>query len=153
MKAVVCGSRDAVRPEAVFDFLDSIHAVTPIELVIEGGQRKWKDRKIVGGVDWFANQWAKARGVQVITVEARWDDLTIPGMIRTDASGRKTNIGAGVARNRAMVNDYGATHCILFWGGRNTRSVENAAKEAGLPIIEAPNDRVLEAHGHPARTA
>lgn len=153
MKAVVCGSRDTVEPDAIFDFLDSIHAVTPIELIIEGGQRTWKDRKIVGGVDWFANQWAKARGVPVKTVEARWNDLTIPGVIRVDGRGRKTNLGAGPARNREMANDHGATHCIAFWGGRGTASMVNEAKTACLTIIEAPNDRALEAHGFTRRTA
>lgn len=153
MRAVVCGSRDAVSPEVVFDFLDSIHAVTPIELVIEGGQRKWKDRKIIGGVDWFANQWAKARGVELRTVEARWSDLSIPGVIRTQPNGQKINLGAGPARNREMANDHGATYCIAFWGGRGTASMVNEAKSAGLIIIEAPNDRIQEAHGYAWRSA
>jgi len=42
-------------------------------LVIEGGQRTLDEQKrVVGGVDWFARRWAEDSGIKCETVRAEW---------------------------------------------------------------------------------
>lgn len=59
MRVLVCG-RDAERAH-LFAQLDAIHAVTPIEVIIEGGD---------GGAHTLAASWARVRGVSSWRVPA-----------------------------------------------------------------------------------
>jgi YspA, cpYpsA-related SLOG family len=146
MKVVICGSRDFTDGEAMFRWLDKFHAQRPITLVIEGGQRKWDTaaRKHIGGADFWANQWAKARGIECQTVEAEWNNLSLPGQQRWYSNGRKINLGAGPIRNKRMATEFGATACISFGGGRGTASMEFEAKLAGLELIDVTADMLRE---------
>lgn len=146
MKVVICGSRDFTDGEAMFRWLDRFHTTRPITLVIEGGQRKWDkvDRKYIGGADFWAHQWAKARGIEVITVKADWDSLSVPGQQKMGANGKLYNSEAGPRRNRKMATEFGATHCISFGGGCGTASMEFEAKLVGLELIDVTRDMLDE---------
>lgn len=118
MKIVICGSRDFTDGEAMFRWLDMFHAGkefkcgyktmtgSPIDLVIEGGQRKWckETRSYIGGADFWANEWAKSRGVEVVTVKADWGDTSGPRRKQFRQDGSTFNAGAGPIRNKKNGN-------------------------------------------------
>ncbi len=146
MRVVISGGRDFTDRDVIFAWLDRFHAETPITAVIEGGQRKWdkKERRHIGGIDFFAHEWAKARGIEVITVEANWNDLSQGGQQRWYSNGRKIDLSAGPRRNAKMAREFGATKLLAFPGGRGTGSMIWEAKLAGLDILEITHDMLDE---------
>jgi hypothetical protein len=79
VKVVVAGSRWIQDYKIVADAIAE-SGFKPT-LIIEGGQRSYSGypvAKIVGGVDWLANQWAKAHGLEVSGIHtARWPDQSV----------------------------------------------------------------------------
>lgn len=60
MRVLVCGGRDVDRAR-VFEALNAIHGLTPIEVIVENGE---------GGVPALAASWARVRGVSSWRVPA-----------------------------------------------------------------------------------
>lgn len=60
MRVLVAGGRDVERAD-VFGALDAIHALTPIDVIVESGE---------GGVPALAASWARVRGVSSWRVPA-----------------------------------------------------------------------------------
>lgn len=78
-KVLVCGSRDYTDQDRIYEVLDAYHArIGPWLLIISGGAR---------GADEIAEDWARSRKVDHLTLYAKWD---------TDGK------GAGPIRNRRM---------------------------------------------------
>lgn len=136
MRAIVCGGRTVKDREAVFRNLDRIHAERRITLVIEGGQRSWKYGKIVGGVDWFAHEWAVTRGVPVITEPANWDDMTPPVRLGYFSNGKTYNKESGPRRNRKMLDDHNPDITIAFPGASGTADMIFESKLRGVEVLE-----------------
>jgi len=136
MRAIVCGGRTVKDREAVFRNLDRIHAERPITLVIEGGQRSWKYGKIVGGVDWFAHEWAVTRGIPVITEAAKWDDMTPPVQVGFRNDGTRYNRLAGPRRNAVMADEHKPDIVIAFPGASGTANMIFEAKLRGIEVLE-----------------
>ncbi|BCP56271.1 hypothetical protein K32_48880 [Kaistia sp. 32K] len=109
MKLLVCGGRDFMDRNIVFEVLDGVHAKRRIEVIIHGCAR---------GADRLAGQWAKARGVLCAEVEAHWA-----------AHGK----GAGPRRNRAMLS-LGPDGVVAFPGGDGTLNMIRIAEEAGIKV-------------------
>lgn len=119
-RIVVGGGRDFRDRDLLFEALDIFHKSTPVSLLIEGGQRTIRNSIIVGGADWYANRWAKSRGVHVVTYEAQWN-----------AFGR----AAGPIRNRQML-DCDPSHVFAFdTGGSGTADLINQASIREIRII------------------
>lgn len=143
MRCLICGGRNFTDSDFLFAEMDRIHAETSITLVIEGGQRKWSRvlRRFVGGADYWGKQWAKARGIQVVTVRADWDDLTQPdAVIKTASNGKKYDAMAGPRRNQKMLDVYQPNLCVAFRpGGGGTDDMCGRARKAGVRVIEVPS--------------
>src|ERR1019366_3739515 len=88
MKIAIVGSRDYPHPEKVRALINNLPADT---VVISGGAR---------GVDTWAEQAARARGLEVIIFPALWH-----------AYGKR----AGFIRNRQIVES--ADKVVAFWDG------------------------------------
>ncbi|VWB07532.1 DUF2493 domain-containing protein [Burkholderia lata] len=114
IKVIVCGGREYQDRERVFSVLDSIHAETPITVLIQGGAR---------GADDMAFQWglrSKGSGMELITVHAEW---------------KKHGRRAGPIRNAQMLEEN--PHLVVaFPGGRGTADMVRQAKAAGVPVME-----------------
>lgn len=132
MIVIVCGGRDFTDVELLFRFMDAQHAAAPISLVIEGGQRTYRDGQPVGGADLFAWNWAAARSVPCTTVEANWTDLSQPGArIRIGAGGRRCDANAGPRRNAAAGDGTRSGHSPPRWGrARLTWCARRAPQES-----------------------
>jgi hypothetical protein len=104
---IACGGRtytDVTMVKAVFD---SIHAVTPITLMVEGGQT---------GADRLAEMWAINNGVRFKRERADWK--------------RHGNKYAGPIRNKKMLDDYDPDLVVCFPGGNGTRNMRMQALAA-----------------------
>ena len=112
---LVTGGRDFTDAELVHRALT---AADP-GMVIEGGAR---------GADRLCREWAQARGVQVLTMEALWDYYRVTG--REGA--------AGPIRNAGMVEVARRLDAILvaFPGDSGTADCVRRARSAGLVVIE-----------------
>lgn len=121
MRALVCGGRDYLDGAAAFASLDQLDAGRTITLVIEGGQRTRDPitREIIGGADWWAKQWAVARGKECKTVCADWG---------------RHNRAAGPIRNQQMIDECKPDVVIAFQGGRGTEDMVRRASKAGIPV-------------------
>jgi predicted Rossmann fold nucleotide-binding protein DprA/Smf involved in DNA uptake len=108
VKILIAGSRDYPRLDFVRDMVKSFD---PDTTVITGGAR---------GVDKAAEEAAIARGLRVETYRPRWG-----------AQGR----GAGIIRNRLMVN--ACDQVVAFWDGKSagTKSTIEFAKATGKPLV------------------
>jgi hypothetical protein len=110
MRVIICGGRYYDRPAEAFAYLDKFHALLPITLVIEGGQR---------GADRIAYDWAVKRRIETMTVPALWS----------------THGGsAGPLRNQAMLERHRPNLVIAFPGGSGTMNMVRLATAAGLPV-------------------
>ncbi len=136
MIVLACGGRDCTDRKFVFRTLDELHRASPITTVIEGGQRKTYRGETVGGVDYWANRWAEARGIPVITFKANWDDISRPGaVIKTNARGKKYDAAAGPRRNAEMLSLRPAK-VVGVCGGPGTADMLHQARAAGIDTIE-----------------
>lgn len=136
MRAVVCGGRSVTDKQAVFRNLDRIHAERRITVVIEGGQRSWKYGNIVGGVDWFAHEWAVLRGIPIITEPAKWDDMSEPCQWGFRKDGTKYNRLAGPRRNEKMAEVHKPDIVIAFPGASGTANMIFEAKLRSIEVLE-----------------
>lgn len=122
MKVIVSGGRDITDRAYVFENLSRIHAERPITCVIEGGQRAYDERGfIIGGVDYWASEWAKAHSIPTIREDADWT---------------KYGKYAGPMRNQAMIDKYAPDAVILFRGNRGTNDMRARATACHLQKIE-----------------
>lgn len=122
MRVLVCGGRDYRTPAPLFAALYELHMRRPITLIIEGGQRTWDEELqiIVGGADYFGEQWAKARRVPCKTVKADW---------------RTHGKAAGPIRNAEMLK-LGPDLVVAAPGGRGTADMVRRARAAGIEVRE-----------------
>lgn len=105
MIVVACGSRKYHDGVFIDTTLDSIHAATPITLLINGGQT---------GADRLAECWAISRGVKKHREIADWR--------------RYGDKLAGVIRNQKILDDFRPDMVVAFPGGRGTNDMIRRAK-------------------------
>ena len=110
MKVLVCGGRGFYKESLVIETLDSIHAETPITLIIEGGAK---------GADELARVWARRRKVPNQTYEANW---------------LKLGKDAGFQRNQQMLDEGKPDLVIAFPGGAGTDMMVGLAKKQGIEV-------------------
>lgn len=115
MKVLICGSRGYQNQKRVFQVLDEINEVHPIELIIEGGAE---------GADRQGRYWALAQGVPCMTIHAPWDRM---------------GPAAGPTRNEWMIKYGRPDLCLAFPGGRGTESMKKIAlrHEVEVRAVEA----------------
>lgn len=136
MIVLICGGRNFTDVDLLFRTMDAQHAAAPISMVIEGGQRTYRDGQPVAGADLFAWNWAAARGVPCTTIKANWSDLSQPNArIRTSVGGRQYDANAGPRRNAAMLT-MRPDRVIAFEGGKGTADMLRQARAAGIQTIE-----------------
>ena len=123
MKAIIAGGRDfrALRKHA--EFIDRIHAETPLSLVISGacgisGEEDNRHTKTAKGADGFGEKWADLREIPLLRKYAYW----------------KLGTHEGPARNERMAEM--ADALILFPGGRGSASMKRIADEHKLKVFE-----------------
>lgn len=110
MILIISGGRDYDDQAFVWRVLDYVHDERVITLLIEGGAR---------GVDRLGREWAISRGVPYHTEKADWD---------------KFGKAAGAIRNRAMLALPNVEGVVAFPGGRGTRDMVAATRQAKLPV-------------------
>jgi hypothetical protein len=129
VRLLVCGGRDFDDVPRLWRVLDEINARRirehgdGIRCLIEGGQQKKRRDGSIAGTDYWAHQWALARGVDTERYHADWD-----------AHGR----AAGPKRNRRMHQEGKPTHGLAMPGGSGTADMIEVLKAAHTPLrIEA----------------
>jgi hypothetical protein len=113
MKILVCGGRDYSDAARVNSFLDAMHRVEPVTLLIHGAAR---------GADSLGAAWAKSRGVPTQAFPAQWGRY-----------GRR----AGFLRNTEMLEVGKPDLVVAFPGGRGTAHMVASSKDAGVEVIDA----------------
>lgn len=123
MRVLVCGSRHSEQKDFIWERLDKFHAKTPITVLIEGGQRKFrgqgKTRRHVGGVDYWAYMWGHKNMLKVITERADWT---------------RFGKGAGPIRNLSMIVKHTPELVIAFPGGSGTANMVRQAREHKISV-------------------
>lgn len=118
MRLLVCGGRSYKNREFVYAKLDELHAARPITCVIQGGAT---------GVDTFAFDWAKTRGIYCEPYPINEQD-------------RKSYAGltgrAGNHRNARMLREGKPKVIVAFAGGSGTHNMITQAKLAGVEVIQ-----------------
>jgi hypothetical protein len=120
MRIIVCGGRDFVNVPLlwrVLDQLDSDSGPHGISVVIEGASDD-----VTGpykGADYWAHQWAMARGKPTIRQHADWKQY-----------GRS----AGPRRNGVMLKEHGPEWLVAFPGGKGTANMISQAQDAGVYV-------------------
>lgn len=122
MKVLVCGGREYLDRDNVFQTLDHYPDIT---LLIHGA---------ASGADTLAEMWAKSRQVNYVGIPAKWKKL-----------GRK----AGPLRNREMLAMFASRPpdiIIAFPGGPGTADMMKIGRETGIKVDEilAPPKGVTE---------
>lgn len=127
MKALICGGRRFKNREAAFAEFDRLRAELGITEIAEGGQRTYdrEKRKLVGGADYFAEQWAKERGIPCQTFEAEW---------------RRWGGAAGQIRNQKMIDVFKPDVVIALPGEAGTMDMTRRARLEGIKVIELALD-------------
>jgi len=110
MRVLVCGGRNFRFAALVADALDTIHAKTPITLLIEGG---------ANGADHCASKWAESRCVPRMTFFADW---------------KKFGKAAGPRRNKEMLWKGLPSLVVAFPGGTGTANMMKQATDAGVKV-------------------
>ena len=126
MRVAVVGSRKFDDYDMMKSYLDKLHSMRKIELIVSGG---------ASGADSFAVHWAKSNSVEYLVHEAKWDDLTHPdARIKVNSRGKKYDANAGFRRNRDIVND--AQVVLAFWDGNSpgTKDSIDYARSINKPI-------------------
>ena len=112
---IVCGGRDFNDREAVFNHLDRLHAKVGVAGIAHGGAT---------GVDTFAGEWAKERGIPC-------EVFPVP-----DAEWKKRGPAAGPLRNAYMAAKYQPDGVVAFPGGTGTASMTSIAEFNGIKVWE-----------------
>lgn len=113
MRLLVCGGRDYCDDDYVFESLDKVLSKRRVVLVIHGG---------AAGADTLADDWAKARGIEVMAFPVFPDEWKTVGS------------KAGPLRNTRMLRDGKPDGVVAFPGGRGTADMVRQAKSAGVPV-------------------
>ena len=109
---VVYGGRDFTNRRVVCRFLDRLHRKYDFDFLVAGG---------ASGVDTFAVDWARERGIPYKEEPADWSNLDAkPCVIKTNRAGKRYNALAGPARNQSMLDKYKPRYAIEFPGGTGT---------------------------------
>jgi hypothetical protein len=128
VKLLVTGSRSDNRWGFILDTLDIINEDKgPFTEIIVGDAT---------GVDHWAKEWAKERGIPFRVFNADWDDLSHEdAVIRTRPDRSKYDAKAGPRRNQEMVDDK-PDYAAVFAGGIGTRDCFSRIRKAGIKYIE-----------------
>ena len=121
MKLLVCGGRNYTNVAQIWRVLDFVRDRTPepgITCLIDGASDDVTGPYI--GADYWAHQWARARGIETVRVHAKWE------------SGK----AAGPIRNKQMLDEQKPDRVVAFPGGRGTASMVKLAHAAGVPVTE-----------------
>ena len=125
MRLLVCGGRDFADVPLLWSLLDAINGRRiashgdGIRCLIEGGQQRKREDGAIVGADYWAHQWALARGTPAERYFADWKGL-----------GRS----AGPKRNRKMLIEGKPTHGLAMPGGNGTADMVAVLKDAGVPV-------------------
>lgn len=114
---IVCGGREYADWHRVFAALDHAHRRQPIDLMVHGACLDVKAGVLLG-VDRWADDWARQRGIRREPHPADW------------ATWGKA---AGAMRNKQMA-ELGAHGCVAFPGGDGTANVVRHAERFGIGI-------------------
>jgi hypothetical protein len=120
MRILVCGGRDFVDVPLlwrVLDRLDEDSGPQGVRLVIEGASDD-----VTGpykGADYWAHQWALARGKPTIRQHADW---------------KQYGKAAGPRRNGVMLKEHKPAWLVAFPGGRGTSDMITKAQAAGIHV-------------------
>jgi len=121
MRVIVCGGRNFHDYEALEKYLDMLHALHVFTVVIHGDAR---------GADTLAKYWANQRHVDSTAYPANW---------------KRNPRGAGVIRNKQMLDEAKPEMVIAFPGGNGTKDMREQATRAGLLVIDLRDAKVREA--------
>jgi hypothetical protein len=112
MKIAIVGSRDYPHPQHVTDYVNTLPLDT---IIVSGGAR---------GVDTWAEQAARRRGMTVIVFKADWKTF---GKV------------AGFMRNREIID--AADSVTAFWDlySPGTKHSISTAREKGKPVVINPD--------------
>ena len=105
MKVLVCGGRHYRDFKSAWEVLNSLNARSPISCVISGG---------CSGADTFANDWAKAGGIESRIFKADWT----------------LGPAGGPIRNQQMLDEGKPDVVIAFPGGRGTADMVRRSLDA-----------------------
>jgi hypothetical protein len=119
-KMLVCGGRKYDDVPWMWMHLDSIAIERRVEWVIDGGQWHLDKTRGIVGADYWANQWAKARGMKNSQYFADW---------------LEQGNAAGPIRNRRMITEGKPDFVVAFPGGSGTASTVGLARAAGIDVI------------------
>lgn len=119
MRVLVCGGRTYYHQRYLYAVLDSLHAATPVSVVIAGGAR---------GADTLAVEWAESRKVPSTTFYAIW----------------RRGKAAGPIRNARMLAEGKPDLVVAFPGGRGTADMVAKARAAGVEVREFPPEIELD---------
>jgi hypothetical protein len=112
VRVLVCGGRKYSDRQLLFDTLDKIHKVTPIDLIIHGN---------CSGADKLAGLWASMHmHVTAVPVPAQWD---------------KYGKSAGPRRNASMLDRYKPDLVVAAPGGAGTEDMVNRAIMVGVRVM------------------
>lgn len=112
-RVLCCGSRSGSNRGLVHLTLNALHALSPIQLLINGKAT---------GYDTLADNWARQHGIQTLQFPADW---------------RKHGRGAGPIRNRMMLEEGKPDLVVAFPGDRGTTNMIDVANTAGVPVFLA----------------
>lgn len=119
MRVLVCGGRNFHDVAMLWARLDVLHRNKGISLIIDGASDDVTGPYI--GADYWAHQWALARGIETIREHAKWSVL-----------GR----AAGPLRNKEMAQRHKPDIVIAFEGGAGTANMVKEAHAAGIEVEE-----------------
>ena len=118
MRLLVCGGRKYADRAAVWGWLDAFHASAdgPIDILIHGAA----NLRLKIGADYFADAWARDRGVEPMPFPAEW---------------ARYGNAAGPIRNQQMLDEGHPALVVAFPGGRGTASMVKLALAAGVRVV------------------
>ena len=114
MKILVCGGREYTDVKTLCAVMDKMLSD---QIAIIHGNCK--------GADKLSGEWAKTKGIPVITVDANWDYY---------------NKSAGHIRNYCMLKFCEPDLVIAFPGGRGTAGMIEKARKAGVNVVEVTEE-------------
>jgi hypothetical protein len=121
IRLLVCGGRRFDNVAKLWGVLDGIAKRHGIECVIEGAQEHTLPDGTIVGADYWAHQWALARGHETLRFPAAWEIY-----------GKR----AGPIRNEQMLAQGEPTHAVSTHGGTGTAHMVSLLKDAGIPVWE-----------------
>jgi hypothetical protein len=125
-RVIVAGSREGIRENDVWDFLDS-YFFSAIRADWDGGRERWYCSKLgeivsgcAKGVDTVGERWAEGRNQKLTRFPANWD---------------KYRKAAGIIRNEEMAAY--ADGLIAFWDGesRGTKHMIDTMRKLKKPVV------------------